>query len=48
MRIKLVIKPRRDTRKDRGPPERRRSIMMLKKLRERSEAEGWIMVGWGC
>jgi hypothetical protein len=40
--IKPVIKPRRNARADRGPPERRTSVMMLKTLSERE----WMM-GYG-
>jgi len=33
MSIKPIIKPRKNTRVDRGPPERRNSAMILKTLR---------------
>jgi len=42
--IKPIIKPRRNARTDRGPPERRNSVMMLKTLGE----EGWSKrMGYG-
>ena len=33
--IKTIIRPRRNARTDRGPPERRRSVMILKTLGEK-------------
>jgi transposase len=43
MGIKPIIKPRRNTRVDRGPPERQSSVMILKTLREKgwSRAKGY-------
>ena len=35
MRIKPIIKPRRNARTDRGPPERRSSVIILKTLGEK-------------
>jgi hypothetical protein len=44
MGVKPIIKPRRNARIDRGPPERRRSVMTLKALEEK----GWSRVmGYG-
>jgi len=42
MGIKPIIKPRRNARTDRGPPERRSSVMILKTLGERewSQSDG--------
>jgi len=36
MNIKSIIKPRRNARVDRGPPERRNSVMILKTLGEKA------------
>jgi hypothetical protein len=36
MNIKSIIKPRRNARVDRGPPERRNSIITFKTLREKT------------
>ena len=36
MRIKSIIKPRRNARVDRGPPERRNSVMILKTFGEKA------------
>jgi hypothetical protein len=36
MNIKSIIKPRRNARVDRGPPERRSSVMILKTLGEKA------------
>ena len=43
MGIKPIIKPRKNARTDRGPPERHNSVMMLKTLGERewSRATGY-------
>jgi len=43
MGVKPIIKPRKNARADRGPPERRRSAMMLKTLGEKewSRATGY-------
>jgi transposase len=43
MNIKSIIKPRRNARVDRGPPERRNSAMILKTLGEKawSRAKGY-------
>jgi len=35
MSVKPIIKPRRNARTDRGPPERRSSAIIFKALRER-------------
>jgi hypothetical protein len=44
MEIKPIIKPRKNSRMDLGPPERRRSVMILKTLEEK----GWSRVmGYG-
>jgi len=42
--IKPIIKPRRNARTDRGPPERRNSVIILKTL---GEKEWGRMVGYG-
>jgi len=34
MSVKPIIKPRRNTRADRGPPERRRAVRLIKKVSE--------------
>ncbi|MEM2256417.1 MAG: hypothetical protein QXY73_04630 [Candidatus Bathyarchaeia archaeon] len=36
MSIKPIIKPRRNVRADRGPPERHRAIRLIKKVGENS------------
>ena len=43
MGVKPIIKPRKNARTDRGPPERRNSVMMLKTISERewSRATGY-------
>jgi len=43
MGVKPIIKPRKNARTDRGPPERRNSVMMLKTLGEKewSRATGY-------
>jgi len=43
MNIKSIIKPRRNARVDRGPPERRNSVIILKTLGEKawSRAKGY-------
>jgi hypothetical protein len=43
MNIKSIIKPRRNARVDRGPPERRNSVTILKTLGEKawSRAKGY-------
>jgi hypothetical protein len=44
MGVKPIIKPRRNARIDRGPPERRRSVMTLKAL---GEGEWSRVMGYG-
>ncbi|MEM2193266.1 MAG: IS5/IS1182 family transposase, partial [Candidatus Methanomethylicia archaeon] len=42
--VKPVIKPRRNARDDRGPPERRRAVRLIKKVGD----EGWTrIIGYG-
>ena len=44
MGVKPVIKPRRNARDDRGPPERRRAVRLIKKVGD----EGWTrIIGYG-
>jgi len=44
MSVKPIIKPRHNARADRGPPERRRAVKLIKRVGD----EGWArMVGYG-
>jgi len=47
MSINPIIKPRRNARVDRGPPERRNSAIMYKTLGEKAWAGWWVTVDAG-